>query len=80
MNWEVAYANNCPIRERTADGVYVGRCWMWLTDRKCPRHGDVSAEVEHYLKTGRLSNEKAFGDRALNAEVKTTGGLAKEKE
>ena len=40
---------NCPIREQTADGTVVGRCWFHLPDGKtCPRHGDVSEEVERY--------------------------------
>ena len=38
---------NCPIREYTADGDCVGRCWFFLPDGKtCERHGDVSKAVE----------------------------------
>lgn len=49
---------NCPINERTADGDLVGRCWFYLSDGKtCPRHGDVSQPVSHYVQTGRLTSE-----------------------
>ena len=54
----VANPNNCPIRERTADGRSVGRCWFYLPDGKtCPRHGDVSDAVEKYKRTEQLSEE-----------------------
>jgi hypothetical protein len=52
---EHLFPNNCPIRERTADKVSVGRCWCWCVDGQCPRHGDVSNALEHYRKTGKLS-------------------------
>jgi hypothetical protein len=45
------------VREFTADGVSVGRCYYHVVDNKCPRHGDVSAVQEHYKKTGKLTNE-----------------------
>ena len=49
---------NCPIRERTGDGISVGRCWFYLPDGKtCPRHGDVSVAVERYKLTGELSED-----------------------
>lgn len=48
----------CPINEQTADGIAVGRCDYYLPDgRTCSRHGDVAAEVETYLATGRLTLE-----------------------
>lgn len=51
--------DNCAIRERTATGQSVGRCWHWLPDGKtCPRHGDVSAVQEHYRKTGELGEAR----------------------
>lgn len=56
--------NNCPIRERTADGVSVGRCWHWLGwdgERICERHGDVNAQVEAYIKTGQLQEDPRDG-------------------
>jgi hypothetical protein len=49
--------NNCPIREHTADGVSVGRCWHYCPDGKCPRHGDVSSALLHYRSTGKLTND-----------------------
>ena len=54
--------NNCPILERTADGVRVGRCWHYLKDGRCPRHGDVSEAVEKYKSTGKLTDEKEIDD------------------
>jgi hypothetical protein len=34
--------NNCPVRERTADGVSVGPCCFFLQDGvQCPRHGVI---------------------------------------
>lgn len=49
---------NCAIRERTASGTSVGRCWHWLPDGKtCPRHGDVSAVQDKYRLTGELTDE-----------------------
>ena len=55
-------AGACPIRERTGDGKSVGRCWFGLQEsagRKwCPRHGDVTKAVEHYLASdGKLFDE-----------------------
>lgn len=53
---------NCAVREHTADGVSVGRCWHWvgnkpLTEATCPRHGDVSAVQRRYAETGELTND-----------------------
>lgn len=53
----VVAPNNCPIRERTADGFSVGRCWFHCPDDVCPRHGDVSRALKHYRDTGMLSEE-----------------------
>ena len=55
---------NCPIREQTVDGIDVGRCWHHLEDgTTCPRHGDVSVEVERYLKTQLTTLENAMRKR-----------------
>ncbi len=35
---------NCTVRERTADGVPVGRCWLYLRNGICPRHGLTTNE------------------------------------
>jgi hypothetical protein len=50
--------NNCPILERDGDGKSVGRCWYYLEDGKCPRHGDVKEASNKYAKTGELTDEK----------------------
>lgn len=47
-----------PIREFTADGHPVGRCWFHLPDGKtCPRHGDVGEAVKTFEETGKLTND-----------------------
>ena len=47
--------NNCAVRERTADGVSVGRCWHSLDeDRCCPIHGCVRSQMAEYMRTGEL--------------------------
>lgn len=33
---------NCPIREHTGDGYYVGRCEHAVKHGYCPRHGLIS--------------------------------------
>ncbi len=53
------FPGNCPIRERTGDGISVGRCWHALAGGHCIRHGDVSAQVEEYVRTGRLQEKPA---------------------
>lgn len=52
-----ANVSACAVRERTADGVSVGRCWFHVVDGKCPRHGDVSEVQAEYARTGRLTDE-----------------------
>lgn len=47
----------CAVRERTANGVSVGRCYFQVVDGKCPRHGDVTAVQARYAETGRLTDE-----------------------
>lgn len=57
-------AKACPIRERTANGVSVGRCWHHLPDgHTCERHGDVTAAVAKYIETGKLTDESELGAR-----------------
>lgn len=37
------HPRNCPLIEKTADGVVVGTCTFFMRDgRTCPRHGDIS--------------------------------------
>jgi hypothetical protein len=33
------FPHNCPVNEKTADGLYVGRCLFHLKDGICSRHG-----------------------------------------
>ncbi len=54
---EITHLHNCPIRERTADGRSVGRCWFYCPDDVCPRHGDVSEALAVYRETGDLTDE-----------------------
>lgn len=45
------FAGNCPVRQFTADGVNVGRCWHYIGDTQiCPVHGDVSEAVKRLPK------------------------------
>jgi len=60
-----AFSNNCPIIEATADGVLVGRCWYYLKQDKCPRHGDVGREKQVYCETGKLTREDKRKDSVL---------------
>jgi hypothetical protein len=56
--------NNCPIIEQTGDGTRVGRCWHFLEGNHiCPRHGDVSAEVDKFLKEGTCTLENQMRSR-----------------
>lgn len=61
--------NNCPVRERTADGVNVGRCCFHLPDGKtCSRHGNVEAAITLYRESGKLTDENDLSrDRKASA-------------
>jgi len=52
-----AFENNCPILEVTGDGVPCGRCWFYSPKGICPRHGDVTKELDLYRATGKLTLE-----------------------
>lgn len=52
--------NNCPILEQTADGINVGRCFYYLKNNICPRHGNVEMAVDFYKKNGTLILENDF--------------------
>lgn len=61
MTLPVLNPNNCPIRQHTADGVNVGRCYHYVGEvapHVCPLHGDVTEVVKHYRETGKLTNDK----------------------
>jgi hypothetical protein len=53
----------CAVRERTADGVSVGRCYFHTEDGICPRHGDVSEAQIRYAETGKLTDENDLPPR-----------------
>ena len=42
------FPNNCPVMERTVDGDPVGRCWFYLYDGICPRHGDKENRINKH--------------------------------
>lgn len=49
-----------PVVEVTGDGRACGRCWFYLPGpehKTCPRHGDVSLEVEVYIREGKTTRE-----------------------
>ena len=55
---------NCPINEQTADGNPVGKCGFHLPDGKtCPRHGDVSVEVDRWNYNGHSTLENVMRKR-----------------
>jgi len=52
--------NNCPIRTYTGDGVPVGRCFHFVgreAPRVCPIHGDVTAAVGEFIRTGKREGD-----------------------
>ncbi len=57
---------NCAVRERTAGGVSVGRCWYFVNKDPngvltCGRHGDVTEIQEHFHLTGELGEDPREG-------------------
>lgn len=62
----VKLTRNCAIRERTADGISVGRCWFftnYINGRLiCPRHGDVTEVQKYFDLTKKLSEVKTSKD------------------
>lgn len=55
---------NCPINEQTANGETCGRCCFYLPDGvTCPRHGDVSVEVDHFNATNKMTLENTMRAR-----------------
>jgi len=52
---------NCAVRERTGDGVSVGRCWFWTNEKSgvltCPRHGNVTEIQKHFSTTRELGED-----------------------
>lgn len=50
----------CAVRERTADGASVGRCWFRVVGGLCPRHGDVRMVQKRYQETGQLTDERGL--------------------
>lgn len=58
------FESNCPIREQTADGICVGRCWYFMSDgHTCPLHGDVQPEIDAYRETGVTTLENNYRKR-----------------
>lgn len=55
------FNRNCAVRERTGDGVSVGRCWFHVDELAdtltCPRHGDVTNIQGHFTETGELGED-----------------------
>jgi hypothetical protein len=49
--------NNYAIREITADGIPVGRCYFAIKNGVCPRHGDVRGVQIRYAASGELTDE-----------------------
>jgi hypothetical protein len=63
---------NCPIRQHTADGVSVGRCWHFVGHAppyRCPVHGDVGGPVALFVAEKKLTDD----DFAPRRQKKETG-------
>lgn len=60
----IQWDQNCAVRERTADGISVGRCWfsLDLVDGRwlCPRHGNVTEVQTVFHNTGNLSEDPRY--------------------
>lgn len=62
--------NCCAVRERTADGTNVGRCWFRLDEKDiCPRHGNVSELMKIFRETGKLQEDPRIITNKLIREV-----------
>jgi hypothetical protein len=59
----------CAVRERTADGESVGRCWFHIKSGVCPRHGDVSKVQAEYARSGCLTDERDLNLKRHNRGV-----------
>jgi hypothetical protein len=62
----------CAVRERTADGVSVGRCYFRTEDGVCQRHGDVSEVQKRYAETGKLTDENDLPPRGSRLHLKSS--------
>lgn len=71
-----AFTGNCPVRQHTADGAYVGRCDHSTYEERCQLHGDVGrwlaadadlAEADDRLLLPR--EERDFGSRKLREHL-----------
>ena len=71
---------NCAVREKTADGVSVGRCWFFTSIDEngvlnCHRHGDVTEIQKQFTLTGELGKDPRVRCKRCQglAEVRVTG-------
>jgi hypothetical protein len=55
----------CAVRQFTADGVSVGRCWYTVTAGMCPLHGDVAGVQKRFAETGELTDETKLPKHVL---------------
>lgn len=61
--------NNCAVIEQAGDGTPCGRCWYYVKDGQCPRHGDVRAVQGRYVTTGKLTMEREVETLRRQASV-----------
>lgn len=59
---------NCPIREHTGDGSYVGRCDFAVYDYVCPRHGRIDDYPTHDDREV-APRDRRFAPRAVPREA-----------
>ena len=55
-----ALTGNCPIREHTGDGAYVGRCDYACYDGVCPRHGVLEDYQHNDDREVRVEDRRRF--------------------
>lgn len=58
-SFQKLFPSNCPLIEKTADGIEVGTCCFYMEDgTTCPRHGDIAVYLyNNYYDSQRTNKE-----------------------
>lgn len=54
------FTGNCPVRQHTADGAFVGRCDHSTYSGRCHLHGDVSRWLVADANLGDADDRRIF--------------------
>lgn len=57
---EPIFTGNCPVRQHTAGGAYVGRCDHSTYSGRCHLHGDVSRWLGHEANLADADDRRIF--------------------